>query len=85
MTTKHPLDQRGTRAWRKLRLEVLASCTVCYLCRQAPATEVDHVKPVSTHPWLCMDVANLRGACRPCNRSKSDHDLGNRNPQTRVW
>ena len=42
----------------------------CWLCG-APWEEIDHVKPISKggSNW----PANLRPACRPCNRRKSDH------------
>lgn len=40
----------------------------CWMCR-APATDTDHVKPLAAggSNW----PANLRPACRSCNRSKS--------------
>lgn len=41
----------------------------CWMCR-APATDTDHVKPLAAggSNW----PANLRPACSPCNRAKSD-------------
>ncbi len=42
---------------------------LCWMCG-APATDTDHVKPIAKggSNW----PANLRPACRSCNRSKSD-------------
>ena len=42
----------------------------CWMCG-AEATEIDHVKPLSAggSNW----PANLRPACHPCNRAKSNH------------
>jgi 5-methylcytosine-specific restriction endonuclease McrA len=64
--TKNP---RHTWAWQKLRRTILPKGKLlpCWICG-APATEVDHVVPLATggtdHP------ANLRPACRHCNRSR---------------
>lgn len=42
----------------------------CWICRVAPGTELDHVKPLSKGGWHCL--SNLRPACVHCNRRKSD-------------
>jgi len=42
---------------------------VCYLCRIAPSTQIDHILPVSRGGQ--HSVGNLLGACGPCNRHKS--------------
>lgn len=42
---------------------------LCWMCGE-PATQIDHVKPISRGgPHV---LANLRPACAPCNRRKSD-------------
>lgn len=41
----------------------------CWICREAPYEELDHVKPLSKGgPHM---LSNLRPACRACNRRKS--------------
>lgn len=54
----------------------------CWICgleinRDLPRTdpqslEIDHVLPVSTHPELRFDLANVRPCCKQCNRSRGN-------------
>lgn len=68
------IDVRSTRAWRKLRDQVVTEEPRCQLqlpgCAGASET-ADHIKPYATHPELGMARDNHRGACRPCNRLRS--------------
>lgn len=72
-------DDRGARLGREIpgtcspaqlvaRVDLYANH--CWMCG-AEATEIDHVKPLSAggSNW----PANLRPACHPCNRAKSNH------------
>lgn len=70
------MSQRNgsTRRWRTVRARILRRDPVCLL--QLPgcttiATTADHIIPVAKGGEL-YDMANLRGACRDCNRNKSD-------------
>jgi 5-methylcytosine-specific restriction endonuclease McrA len=48
---------------------VMASCGgLCFYCRKAPATDVEHYQPLSRggSNW----PSNLRPSCRPCNDGK---------------
>lgn len=57
-------------------------CVKCgaYLERGDGHSEVDHIKPKSTHPELAYDPANGRLTCKPCNL------WFKRNPlQREVW
>ena len=54
----------STRAWRKLRAQVLAAEPRCRLCG-ATSTEADHIIPVSRGGSDTR--TNLRGVCRRCN------------------
>lgn len=74
-------------AWRRhqLKLQAAPGCAtreqvrariayyggLCWICRKAPYTEMDHVIPISRggSKW----PANLRPVCRRCNSRKSDH------------
>jgi 5-methylcytosine-specific restriction endonuclease McrA len=64
----------STRAWREARVPVLATARRCALCGGAPSPadpfEVDHIKPVATHPHLEYEPTNLRAAHRSCNRRR---------------
>ena len=58
-------DPRRTRAWRKLRDQVVVEEPVCWLglpCCTRWATTADHVIPVSHRPDLGMDRANVTKA-----------------------
>lgn len=74
-------DPRGTRAWRKLRDEVVGDEPLCWLrlagCTIA-STTADHVTPFKQRPDLAMVRQNLRGACHHCNSSRQDRDVGPR-------
>lgn len=68
------IDPRHTRAWRKLRDQVVREEPTCRLrfpgiCTGASTTG-DHIQPVTTHPELALVRANVRGACGPCNDAR---------------
>lgn len=63
-------DVRKTRAWRRLRDQVVAEEPSCWL--QLPgctriSTTADHVVTYGARPDLGMERSNHRGACEPCN------------------
>lgn len=71
------IDPRHTRAWTRLRDQVVREEPMCRLriigiCTTVSTTG-DHIKPVSTHPELALVRSNVRGACEPCNRAR--HNL----------
>lgn len=70
-----PKDWRSTRAWRKLRDQVVREEPTCWL-RLAGcttwSTTADHVLTVKARPDLAMVRENLRGACHHCNASRGD-------------
>lgn len=66
-----PIDVRRTRAWRKLRDQVIQEqpeCQLAYaeICTGTSQT-ADHIKHVEDYPELAMDRENLRGSCFACN------------------
>ena len=63
----------GQANWNAIRAEILQKNTVCVYCKEAVATEVDHIVPLSKGGT--NDRENLAPACRPCNVKK-----GSRNP-----
>jgi hypothetical protein len=71
---------RTTRNWRRLRIEIFSKGLPCCRCGMAinyalpPRTPdsptLDHYPfPLSTHPWLAEDRANLAPAHLRCNSS----------------
>lgn len=57
----------GFRAWRRGVLE--RDGYACVLCgARDERMDVDHIKPVATHPDLVIDVDNGRTLCVPCHR-----------------
>lgn len=71
-------DPRGSRAWRKLRDQVVEDEPLCWLrlpgCTTV-STTADHVTPFKERPDLALLRGNLRGACHHCNSSKQARKL----------
>jgi 5-methylcytosine-specific restriction endonuclease McrA len=67
-------DPRHTRAWRKLRDQVIAEEPLCWLAFPHICTRVsttgDHIEPVTQRPDLALTRSNIRGACQPCNTAR---------------
>ena len=74
MSTKRG-DPRGTRHYKRVRLEVLARDQwTCAYCMQ-PATTVDHVIPIKAGgDPVAHD--NLVACCTRCNSSKGSRNEG---------
>ena len=72
---REQIDPRQTRAWTKLRDQVVREEPTCWLrlpvCTGASQT-ADHILTVRDHPELAMVRSNLRGACHACNRARCD-------------
>jgi 5-methylcytosine-specific restriction endonuclease McrA len=63
----HTRRNGATRAWRKVRAQVLdRDGWTCQLCG-APATDADHFQTVSDGGG--NEPSNLRALCAGCNRS----------------
>ena len=67
-------DPRKTRAWRKLRDQVVAEEPRCRLQLRGictgTSTTADHIVTVSARPDLALERANLRGSCAECNATR---------------
>lgn len=63
-----------SRAWKKLRYEVLrVHGKKCMCCgRDDRPVHVDHIKPRSKYPELALDIDNLQVLCDQCNLGKSN-------------
>jgi 5-methylcytosine-specific restriction endonuclease McrA len=63
----------STRAWRELRLKILArDANTCAYCGDE-AKHVDHIIPVAAGGT--NDPENLTAACARCNQLKSDKSI----------
>lgn len=65
--------------WRRVRYDALkASNGCCQLCGTGPSPgkplNVDHVRPIKTHPELALVLDNLQVLCAPCNHGKGNRD-----------
>lgn len=67
-----------TRAWRKLRDQVVAEEPLCRLrlsvCTGLSQT-ADHIITVHDRPDLAMERANLRGSCHKCNHKRNKYPI----------
>ena len=65
-----------TKRWKALRAEILERDGYrCRGCGCGGRLEVDHVKPVRTHPELSYDPGNLQALCPGCHTRKTRIEL----------
>jgi hypothetical protein len=88
---------RKGRRWGRLREEVRARRANCCRCHQPIdydlafphpwSFSVDHwPHPLSTHPWLAEDPANLRAAHLKCNQNAGDDGVQpGLGPPSEAW
>ena len=77
-----------TRRWKALRLEALRrDGWRCVKCGGRRRIEVDHVKPVRTHPELAFVLTNLQTLDAPCQSRKTrlEIGLGETDPHRDAW
>ncbi|MEI6799037.1 MAG: HNH endonuclease [Pseudomonadota bacterium] len=86
--TRYSKKVTSTRRWQVLRAAVLErdgwACTQCGAVRRL---EVDHIKPVRTHPHLSFSPANLATLCRVCHTKKTRIEVGHKptSPARQEW
>ena len=79
---------RGAR-WHTLRMAVLErdgyECRSCG--KRRGRMEIDHIRPVRTHPALAYDPANLQALCTSCHTIKTNAERGNAlpDPSRAAW
>lgn len=77
-----------TARWRALRLQALRRDGFrCVVCGARGRLEVDHIKPVRTHPELSWDLANLQSLCPRDHSAKTWREVGNEplSPERQKW
>jgi 5-methylcytosine-specific restriction endonuclease McrA len=78
-----------TRAWRRLRDQVVSEEPLCWLrlpgiCTNYSET-ADHILTVKERPDLAMVRTNLRGACHACNRSRNAKRVDELHRRVNRW
>ena len=77
-----------TRRWQVLRMAVLErDGWACVDCGARKRLEVDHVKPVRTHPELSYNPGNCATRCRVCHARKTRLEVGHKptSPERQEW
>jgi 5-methylcytosine-specific restriction endonuclease McrA len=78
---------RSTR-WPALRLAALRRDGFrCVQCHARGRLEVDHIKPVRTHPELGFELENLQSLCAVCHARKTRIECGHAplDPRRQQW
>ena len=59
--------------WKELKKRVYDTYgKICLCCSSTENISVDHIKPYSRFPELCIEFENLQPLCRSCNSSKGN-------------
>jgi len=77
-----------SRRWPALRQQALRrDGFACVECGARGRLEVDHIKPVRTHPHLAWELDNLQTLCGPCHTRKTRIEIGLAplNPRREAW
>ncbi|MEM7696733.1 MAG: HNH endonuclease signature motif containing protein [Pseudomonadota bacterium] len=85
---RHSDPVTRTRRWKRLRWQILRrDGFACVQCGARGRLEVDHIKPVRTHPELSWEPENLQALCTPCHSRKTCLEQGKSqpNPQRLEW
>jgi 5-methylcytosine-specific restriction endonuclease McrA len=74
---RHSRTVIRSRRWKALRLKAKRRdgwrCVQCGACGRL---EVDHIRPVRSHPELAFVLANLQTLCPSCHSRKTIEDIG---------
>ena len=79
---RHSKRVTSTRRWQTLRAAILERDGYrCASCGTRGRLEVDHVKPVRTHPELAYCPDNLQALCPACHTRKTRIECGHPPPR----
>lgn len=74
---RHSAKVTRTARWKVLRMAILERDGFrCKSCGCGGRLEVDHVKPVRTHPDLSYEPGNLQALCPACHTKKTRIECG---------
>ncbi|MBN2629097.1 MAG: HNH endonuclease [Rhodobacteraceae bacterium] len=75
---RHSKRVTATKRWKILRAAILErdgyACVDCGTRRGR--LEIDHIKPVRTHPELAFQPGNCAVRCQPCHTRKTRLEVG---------
>lgn len=76
-------DFYNSREWKELRFKVLIKYgRKCMCCNtKDKVLHVDHIKPLSKFPHLCLSFNNLQVLCADCNIGKSNISMEDFRPK----
>lgn len=79
-----------SKRWKALRHEAKRrdgwACVACGARRAR--LDVDHIKPIRTHPELAFDLGNLQTLCIRCHSEKTRREMDRRTetgPERLAW
>ncbi len=87
---RHSKRVTSTRRWQVLRMATLERDGYrCVICGARGRLDVDHVKPVRTHPELGFDPDNVQSLCTTCHTRKTRIECGHppplKSPARDAW
>lgn len=85
---RHSAHVIASKRWPALRLNAKRRDGFkCVQCGAVGRLEVDHIKPVRTHPELAFDLANLQSLCPSCHTRKTRIECGHDplSPERQAW
>lgn len=85
---RHSAAVTDSAQWKRLRWQALRrDGFACVQCGARGRLEVDHVKPVRTHPELSYVLGNLQSLCVPCHARKTRIEVGHPEltPERKAW
>lgn len=77
-----------TQRWKAVRLQVKRRDGFkCVKCGARGRLEVDHIRPVRTHPERSYELTNLQSLCPSCHSRKTriEVGMGEPNPKREAW
>jgi len=86
---RHGASIYKTGQWKRLRfMAKRRDGFKCVQCGARRDLEVDHVKPIRSHPELTFDLGNLQTLCTACHSRKTREEVnlgGERDPRREAW
>ena len=85
---RHGASLYRTPQWKALRMQARRrDGFACVHCGQKGRIEVDHVKPIRTHPELALDLGNLQCLCIACHarKTRAEVGMGELPPERQAW
>lgn len=85
---RHGASIYRTPQWKALRFMARRrDGFACVQCGKKGGIEVDHIKPIRTHPDLALELTNLQCLCVACHSRKTRVEIGLAElpPERQAW